>query len=220
MIISGRIAYDLSVWHEIGTWNGTSLIPMLPERYSAFSIEDGYSNLLGVKLGIQALKSDLPYEEAMTQLIANQMHFLEALPKKSATHEAMMKVEGDWWSQRERLPSGKVVKKREFNLYPCIEPVLLDVYKSDAEESFHPLCLPELPLKGDPNRYYKIEIQLNGKFPVKSILPVTANRKITQKDFPMLISFAKAESDRRYGSLVYKELEPRQKHPSRKKIKV
>ena len=46
--LAGKIAYDLSVWHEIATWFGASTIPFVPERYSSFSIEDPYSNLLGV----------------------------------------------------------------------------------------------------------------------------------------------------------------------------
>jgi hypothetical protein len=32
--IAGKAAYDLSVWHEISTWNGASYIPLVPERYS------------------------------------------------------------------------------------------------------------------------------------------------------------------------------------------
>ncbi len=219
MIISGRIAYDLSVWHEIGTWNGTSYIPMLPERYSAFSIEDGYSNLLGIKLGIQALKSDLPYEEAMTQLISEQLDYLEALPEKSTTHNAMMLVEGDWWSQREKLPSGRVIKKRDFNLYPCVYPTLLSQYNFDGEEGLS-LCLPELPLKGDPNQFYRIEIQLNNKFPVKNLLPHGKKRMITQKDFAMLISYAQIESDLKYGSMIYKASIIKPKNNQRKKTKI
>ena len=47
--LAGSIAYDLSVWHEIATWYGISYIPMVNEKYSSFSPEDLYSNLLGVK---------------------------------------------------------------------------------------------------------------------------------------------------------------------------
>jgi len=60
--LAGKIAYDLSVWHEIATWYGASSIPFVPERFSSFSVEDAYSNLLGVTLGIRAIESELPYE--------------------------------------------------------------------------------------------------------------------------------------------------------------
>ncbi|MDZ7607376.1 MAG: DUF4056 domain-containing protein [Cyclobacteriaceae bacterium] len=56
--LAAKIAYDLSVWHEIATWFGASYIPMIPERYSSFSPEDLYSNLLGAQLAIRAIESD------------------------------------------------------------------------------------------------------------------------------------------------------------------
>src|SRR5690606_17154536 len=57
-LLSGRIAYDLSTWHEISTWYGASSLPFVAERYSSFSVEDAYSNLLGVHLAIRSIHSD------------------------------------------------------------------------------------------------------------------------------------------------------------------
>jgi hypothetical protein len=210
MVIAGRIAYDLSVWHEIGTWNGTSLVPLLPEKYSAFSIEDGFSNLLGIRLGIEALKSDLPYEEAMTELVKRELVVLDALPSKSETFKAMMEVEGDWWSLRERLPSKNLMKKREFNLYPCITPVLL--HGEELAEST--LCLPSMSGYEDPNDYYRIHILINHKFPVKEIFSDNHKKIITQLDFPSLIKYAAEESRKYFDDVVYKP------YPLRKKVKV
>ncbi len=39
ILLAGKIAYDLSVWHEIATWFGASTIPFVPERYSSFSMK-------------------------------------------------------------------------------------------------------------------------------------------------------------------------------------
>lgn len=200
MSIAGRIAYDLSVWHEIGTWNGTSLVPLLPEKYSAFSIEDGYSNLLGVKMGIEALQSDLPFEQAMTVLIKNQLAKLEVLPSKSDTYKAMMDVEGIWWSSREKLPKISVVKKREFVLYPCVEPVLLD----GSKKTEFSICLPELESFENANDYYRIQIELNNKIPVKEIFSDSTKKIINQKDFPALIEYASKQSDQFFNNFVYK----------------
>jgi hypothetical protein len=219
MILAGRIAYDLSVWHEIGTWNGTSLIPMLPERYSAFSIEDAYSNLLGVRLGIEALKSELPFEEAMTDILKSTLNELEALPTLEETHTAMLSVEGDWWSNRVKLPNARVIKKREFGIYPCIQPALLPAYTSQITES-PAICLPLLKFHPDPNQFYNIYIQLNNKFPVKAIFAENFNGIITQRDFPTLISYAERESEKKFSTLVYKESRPRLKFRKPAKVKV
>lgn len=51
--LSGRIAYDLSVWHEIATWYGVSSVPLVSEQFSSFSPEDVYSNLLGLCLELK-----------------------------------------------------------------------------------------------------------------------------------------------------------------------
>ena len=99
ILLAGRIAYDLSVWHEIATWFGASYIPMVTERYSSFSIEDAYSNLLGVTLGMQALQSELPYEEAMTQLLSRTMSDLNAVATETDTYAAMETVRNIWWTR-------------------------------------------------------------------------------------------------------------------------
>ncbi|MFV1978615.1 MAG: DUF4056 domain-containing protein, partial [Myxococcota bacterium] len=44
------ISFQLSIWHEIATWFGWSWTKTFPETASAFSPEDLYSNILGVKL--------------------------------------------------------------------------------------------------------------------------------------------------------------------------
>jgi hypothetical protein len=43
ILLAGKITYDLSLWHEISTWFGASAVPLLPEKFSSFSVEDVYS---------------------------------------------------------------------------------------------------------------------------------------------------------------------------------
>ena len=40
MAIARRLAFQLSIWHEIATWYGWSAVPGYPEKLSAFSPED------------------------------------------------------------------------------------------------------------------------------------------------------------------------------------
>jgi hypothetical protein len=85
ILLSGKITYDLSVWHEIATWFGASTIPFVPERYSSFSIEDAFSNLLGVTIGIKALQSELPYEVAVSEIIDETLKNLDVVSNETAT---------------------------------------------------------------------------------------------------------------------------------------
>jgi hypothetical protein len=187
ILLAGNIAYNLSVWHEIATYYGASYIPMVPERYSAFSIEDAYSNLLGVKIGMEALKSKLPYEMAVTDLLAKTLAELEAVASAEDTHTAMESVLDLWWTRDAKLPSKNILLKREFDIQNCLNPWLIQDLNSELNE----LCVPELTSYGvSLNQFYELSIQLNSKFPVKRILPKEVKRVITQNDFEILINEA------------------------------
>ncbi len=208
--LAGKIAYDLSLWHEISTWFGASFIPFVPERYSSFSPEDLYSNLLGVTLGIKALKSDLGYEEAMTQLIEKEFKKLESVATVSETYDAMEKVESVWWTRKKRLPSKKILLKRYFDTKHILHPWLIP-----GEESENPPFLLKKPnslvqTNNDIADLYLLEIKLNYKFPLRFIYPAKIDRTITQKDFGTLQSYIVKRVD---------ELEQRIEHREKRRKK-
>lgn len=180
--LAGKIAYDLSMWHEISTWFGASFIPLVPERYSSFSPEDLYSNLMGVTLGIEALKSDLDYEEAMTELIAEQMKKLESVTTVGETYIAMEKVESVWWTRKKRLPSKKILLKRYFDLGSMLQPWLLP----EDEKGKNPFFLKKPAVTTEEEDLYVLQIKLNYKFPMRHIFPLREDRVVSQKDFGMM----------------------------------
>ncbi len=201
--LAGKIAYDLSLWHEIATWFGNSLIPLVPERYSSFSPEDLYSNLLGIWLGIQAVKSDLEYNEAMTTLLSDALNDLNAVPNAIQTYIAMKQVEELWWSQK-ALPGKKVLISRyldnDSSLIPWLVP---DSDENDIAYSLH---------KPDPdlNQYYRFTIKLNRKFPLRSDNSNEPVRTITQNDFEWYVNYI--ENDLRNGDRDYDSKYKRRKN--------
>lgn len=187
ILLSGKIAYDLSVWHEIATWFGASTIPFIPERYSSFSIEDAYSNLLGVTIGIKAIGSDLPYEEAVTKLIAKTLTDLNAVTNESETYMAMEAVRNIWWTRDKRLPSGKILLQRQLNVYPCLSPWLVPGWAKPNQAPLE-LQVPEYAKNGTLlTDYYTLEFRLNHKFPFRKMFPERKERMITQNDFDSLL---------------------------------
>jgi hypothetical protein len=185
--LAGKIAYDLSVWHEIATWFGASTIPFIPERYSSFSIEDAYSNLLGITIGIKAIESDLPYEEAVTNLIDKTLRDLDVVTQEFETHMAMEQVRNIWWTREKRLPSGKILLQRQLNVYSCLSPWLVPGWAKTNDVAFE-LKVPENTMNGNLlNNYYTLEFKLNRKFPFKKIFPDRKDRQITQNDFDSLL---------------------------------
>ncbi|MEZ4887948.1 MAG: DUF4056 domain-containing protein [Chitinophagales bacterium] len=194
MKLAGKIAYDLSVWHEISTWYGASTIPLVPERYSSFSVEDAYSNLLGTTLGMKALQNELPYEEAMTQLIAQTLKDLEAVQTEEETWAAMEVVREVWWTGKKTLPSRNVLIARELNVYPTVYPWLIPTEaKANNPQK---LSVPQITHSGENLAdFYELNIKLNYKFPFKKIFPDRNDRSITQEDFGTLLQYAEEELD-------------------------
>lgn len=188
--LAGKIAYDFSVWHEIATWFGASYVPMVPERYSSFSPEDLYSNLLGVHLGMMAIKSDLDYDEAMTELLAEMLYELECVDTEQETLDAMLKVDNLWYTSHKRFPNKKILLKRYFDpeseLIPWIIP--------DEYGILQPFILQKPDAK--LSDLYQFSIKLNFRFPVKEIFTEESDRIVTQKDFDILMQFIHDELNR------------------------
>lgn len=175
--LAGKISYDLSVWHEISTWFGASYVPLIPERYSSFSPEDLYSNLLGVHLGMMAINSDLEYNEAMTFLLSEMLEKLETASSIEETYNAMEKVDQIWYTSEKKYPSKKVLLKRYLDVDSSLIPWLVPGETSELPPYI--LAKPDNSLSD----YYQLSLNLNFRFPVDSIFPEKRDDIITQKDF-------------------------------------
>ncbi len=91
------IAFNSTLWHEIITWFGTKFAAFEPEFNSAFSWEDNFSNLVGVRLGLKAMRSGEDYDQAMTEAIDKELEKLGGVSKKTAI-QATEKMRGKWYS--------------------------------------------------------------------------------------------------------------------------
>ncbi len=195
ILLAGRIAYDLSVWHEIATWFGSSSIPFVPERYSSFSIEDPYSNLLGVTLGMKAIKNNLPYEEAMTSLIHQTLDSIGVVSNIDETYNAMEAVRNIWWSREKHLPSEKILIQRQLNVYSDQIPWLVPDWKGSNAVPYE-LQVPKVTHDGRGlESFYELGFRVNNKFNVKEIFATRKKRIITQNDFETLLSCIENQLD-------------------------
>jgi len=192
LLLAARIAYDLSVWHEIASWFGCSAVPLLSERFSSFSIEDGYSNLLGVTLGMKAIRSELPYDKAMSTLINQTLDSLSVVENRNETYLAMEAVRNIWWTRDKPLPNWKMMIERQLNVYSCQKPWIVPGWGD--ENSAKVLEVPMITADGRSlDNFYELELKLNYKFPFKSIFASRPGRTISQADFDKLI--ARVEDD-------------------------
>ena len=198
--LAAKVTYDLSVWHEISTWFGASYVPFFPERYSSFSVEDIYSNMLGVTLGIEALKSNLPYEEAMTLLLSEMLQKLEVVKTEKETYDALEATRNIWWSREKALPSRKVLVRHQCKAYPCATPWLVPRFTSDSITPYK-LSLVEYASNGKSlNDFYELKINLNVKMHKNHILKKYKKRVITQNDFNTILNEIETEMAEEFKS--------------------
>lgn len=182
-------------------------MPLVPERFSSFSPEDLYSNLLGVELAKRAIKSDMEYNEAMTFMLNEMLDSLEAVTTWGETYDAMLKVDQLWYTSEKRYPNKKLLLKRHFDTESELDPWIVH-----GEES----SLPTYKLH-KPDNYlsdlYQLSIDLNFRFPVKEIFSEECDRIITQKDFITFIDFIQIKEN----ELEAKEENRRSNHTQKKK---
>jgi hypothetical protein len=102
--------FQASIWHEITTWYGWSSTAF-SERPSAFSLEDLYSNLVGVKITGAVIRrhaapSEVAYNLAVTAMLKDALVKLGPLPR-DASRRAFEYVDGIWWDSTKLETGGR-----------------------------------------------------------------------------------------------------------------
>ena len=195
--LAGRIAYDLSIWHEITSWFGASSVPLISEKFSSFSLEDAYSNVLGTKIAEEAIKSNLPYETAVTEIIKNTLNDLEAVSSKEETIQAYEAVRDIWWTRKKPLPCNKIMIQRNIGVYPSVSPMIVPGWESKTKGSLT-LAIAETTNGGIPlSEFYTLGFNTNCHIPVKKIFPGRIDKMLTQKDFPGVLDYIAADMQKK-----------------------
>lgn len=188
ILLAGKITYDLSLWHEISTWFGASTIPFIPEKFSSFSVEDVYSNLLGIHAGMKTLQSKLPFNQAATMIIASTLDSLDVVKTAKETYDAYDAINNKWYTNKKRIPSTKITLKRDPDVLTSSRPWIVP---NDTNNSGDAIVLevPLLNTKGELlTNFYQLTIDLNYRFPVEEIFPDRESRLINQDDFGALLN--------------------------------
>lgn len=185
--LAGKISFDLSMWHEISTWFGASYVPLISEKFSSFSPEDMYSNLMGVHLGMRAIKNNQEYDKAMTIELDKMLDSLESVDTEEETYNAMLKVNEVWYTNQKKYPNKNVVLKRYIEFGPELSPWLVPGYESRLQPYILPKPADSL------SKYYQLSLKLNFRFPVDSVFPDKVDRIITQIDFEKFVLFIQTE---------------------------
>jgi len=180
--LAGKIAFDLSYWHEIATGYGVSAAPFISEKFSSFSPEDMYSNILGIEIGMQAIRSSREYDKAVTNLLNEKLITLQVVKTIEETYAAFDNVESIWWSRDYNMPNNRITLRRNYFESNCIVPWLLPNQKptNSPDELEVPLCtINDAAL----SKYYSLVINANYKIPIHKVLHQHSGRKIKVSQF-------------------------------------
>jgi len=95
--MSQYFTFTMTTWHEVLTWFGYKCMAVLPETPSAFSWEDIYSNLVGIRIGVQAIQDRKhTYDRSVTIEIRKELENLQVQSGHTA-RKAAEKMRGKWY---------------------------------------------------------------------------------------------------------------------------
>lgn len=142
--IAISITYQLGLMHEIPTsFRISVLMAGVPfyERNSAFSLEDNYSNILGSKLGVEAMSSAEAFNNSMTSLLFKNLKELGAR-SKDETEVAYEEVRNIFW-EKQIYPTIQGVRKRNFDYRNKVTPFLIPESRICGQQTTAPIEIPE-----------------------------------------------------------------------------
>jgi hypothetical protein len=97
MELGAYLTYVMTTWHEVLTWFGFKCMAFVPEQPSAFSWEDVYSNVFGIKIGTLALQDKKhSYNKAVTIALEKELKKF-GIQSKDTARKASDKMRGIWY---------------------------------------------------------------------------------------------------------------------------
>jgi hypothetical protein len=138
MEVSQYFTFTMTTWHEVLTWYGYKCMGVLPEQPSAFSWEDIYSNLVGLRIGAEALRDEKhSYDTAVTIAIKKELENL-GVQSASRARNASEKMRGKWYTGIILVD----MKVRNFDIGTddgFVTPMLVPGECNDAEPQSYPV---------------------------------------------------------------------------------
>lgn len=208
------LAFQLSIWHEIATAYGWASIELYPEYVSAFSPEDLYSNLLGIKIAggliLQrgSAATDSLYDLNMDRWLHATLAYLQPVDANAGKAAALL-VDGSWWNSKARLPDPGVVLRRDYDIGDAITPWTISrAYNSPAMQAWvdreckggeRPLVLRRQESLHGTMFSDLLTLEIDVEVPDPFPFPRHGSTRITEEDFPAIIQAVRQANARTFG---------------------
>jgi hypothetical protein len=207
-------AFQLSVWHEIATWYGWTQVAGFPQTSSAFSPDDLYSNVVGMRVGNAIAHryrqgSSLTYNGNAQAWIEQLIRHLRPVDKELAG-EVMESLDQVWWNSKARIPDRDLVLRRsletESPIAPWLPPdsVLSPKLRAGLDEACgsvrEPLELqyPRFVLGHPISEWLTLQIRADEKLATQPPFD-WMGRELDQVDFPVILSAVRRQIHETFG---------------------
>ncbi len=188
------LAFYAMTWHEIQTWFGVHFALVEPEFNSAFSWEDSYSNLIGARLGVEAVKdTEHNFDEAMTIVIYRRLKELGVQPRETAKR-ASDSVRGEWYTGN-FVPDMRM-RNFDIGLDGTISPTLVPDFADCNDEPLE-LAAPTLEILERHGFAVTYEIKPNVLEQGRIFKAAGSNRIFPEQHYPLLIEHMKKDALKR-----------------------
>ncbi len=193
------VTFYSTLWHEFMSWFGVRFAIIDPQFNSAFSWEDVYSNILGIKIGTDAIQDkEHGYNEAVTIGINRELKRLRVVTRKKAI-ELTESMRGKWFKGN-RIPD---MLRRNLDIGTddgFISPVLVPGACEDANaQLLSAPRLDKLNAEGFTITYKIVPIYLEGNKALKIAYPEGKGKVIEPvKHYPLLINYINKEAVEKY----------------------
>lgn len=201
--LAQRIAFELSVWHEIATWYGYSSEELFPERLSAFSPEDIFSNMIGCQVGANAIRSDKTYDAAVDEQIEAEVHKLSPL-LPGQTKKTFDMVDGVWWDSAKSMPDTRMVIRRNLDVGRTVSPwIVPDEFSPYCSHRNIPIIKLPVPQTGPRgivlSELYELRFYVDRSLVPDFDLPDVEREWVTTEDFPFILSRIRVAVKEQFG---------------------
>jgi hypothetical protein len=205
------IAFQLSVWDEITTWFGWSHLALFLERSSAFSPEDLYSNVIGIKIMAAIVaqgadRTEVLFNDSVDHWLGEILQELEAVDQELG-QQAARAVEGLWWDPRRTVTDAALVQRRNMDVEMPLVPWLVprdrmpEALRAACGDAPAPVPIGILerdqdgrPLHERAGLVIEVSDAIAAQEPFRSM-----QRPFTQDAFPEIIDYIRADARARFG---------------------
>jgi hypothetical protein len=206
-------SFQLSIWHEIVTWYGYESIPGFSEKVSAFSLEDLYSNALGMRIAGGILRdyrgrSRAEWNDFVAVWIERSVRRLVPAPV-DVGRGVMKSLDGLWWDSHKSLPDWTLVMRRNYDLRAKVTPWRRDDAGLPADAALASICGPgatalslSVPERiGDVAIADLASVELEVGSWATEAFPFAdpASRKVTNAEFPRIVERVRREAQHTLG---------------------